>query len=74
MTEITLRDYFAAHAPAIPDWFEPAMPTKEPFRPGDYGYSETPQQKVWRAARAAQRVIQWPWFYADAMLDARTKV
>lgn len=23
---MSLRDYFAAHAPAVPDWFEPTMP------------------------------------------------
>ena len=31
MSEITLRDYFAAHAPdVIPCWFEPVMDSERP--------------------------------------------
>jgi hypothetical protein len=27
-TEVTRRDFFAAHAPVVPQWFKPSMPPK----------------------------------------------
>ncbi len=45
---MTLRDYFAAHAPEPP----------ESWNGGD---------------RALSDIIEWRWYYADAMLKARNK-
>lgn len=43
---LSIRDYFAAHAPAVP----------ENWRSGDKGFD---------------RAIDWRWYYADAMIEAR---
>jgi hypothetical protein len=45
---MTMRDYFAAHAPDAP--------------------------QAWHGAeRNISDLIQWRWYYADAMLQERTK-
>lgn len=44
-TEITLRDYFIAHAPAEPQpWFKPVMPLR-PLRP-NFLKDLTPEQRL----------------------------
>ena len=75
---ITVREYFAAHAPAPPDWFAPVVPKQpEPI----YGVSDAPggrlqtlesvkQQQAWDRNYLMQQVAQWPWAWADAVLAA----
>lgn len=117
---MSLRDYFAAHAPSNPQsWFEPAMPDKpsrlnEPQpEPLDFGVSPANCEKAtrwamdpcwdlneqsefeefvraaknywersgarlseidsWESERKAQRRKQWPYAWADAMLQERSK-
>ena len=55
----SLRDEFAAHAPEIPDWFEPTSRKGEPTV-GDDGYYE------WL-------FFTWRWHFANAMLAEREK-
>lgn len=55
---MTLRDYFAAHAPAEPQsWFEPTMP---PGPPDMHDYYK-------------ELSIQWPYAWADEQLKEREK-
>jgi hypothetical protein len=78
---MSLRDYFAAHAPKRPQsWFVPAMPLKpEPVWDHEhpsrdcFECSPTNWQKRddWTIERDKQRLIQWPYAWADAQLTAR---
>ncbi len=52
---MTLRDYFAAHAPGVPSWFS---------HPKDMMEYEC--EEDW----SMDRLVQWRWRYADAMLMA----
>ena len=61
---VSLRDYFAAHAPEEPQgWFAPVMPTvcPDPFGDKD-AYDE------WQAVCRTERLIQWPHAWADAVI------
>lgn len=71
---MTLRDYFATHAPAIPADFKPLEhietyiddggPHRDPqFRPASKTITES----------GTDHLIRWRWHYADAMLAAREK-
>lgn len=53
---MSLRDYFAAHAPEMPDGWTGIVPLSE---------------RLSRADDMLYRLIEWRWFYADAMLAAR---
>lgn len=70
-TGISLRDYFAAHAPQQPwPWFQPVMPPESSEPVGEFfenldAISESAQEIN------KQRYIQWPYAFADAMLEAR---
>ena len=79
-----LRDYFAAHAPRKPwPWFEPAMPPKPAEQWSTYhrngecgGFCECMPENYrerddWNKERERQKVMQWPYGYADAMIKAR---
>ena len=80
---MTLRDYFAAHAPkSRASWFEPTMlPKPEPIydheHPSEQCFecSEVNWQERldWKIERARQYELQWPYAYADAMLAERAK-
>jgi hypothetical protein len=76
---MSLRDYFAAHAPAECLWcFDVKMPTPRP-KP-DYG--DDPDNKpecafnfmevaAWDNERRRKTRTQWPWVWADAMIAER---
>ncbi len=75
---MSLRDYFAAHAPHEPQfWFKPIMQSKCPETIWDRGmqYENYPTNEReiqnWRDEYDKQRFIQWPMAWADAMLTAR---
>lgn len=83
---MSLRDYFAAHAPAQPwPWFQPSMPPKPDETWSDFHTSgqcgdfceclpENYQARhAWNEERNRQQVIQWPYGYADAMLAERER-
>lgn len=102
---MSLRDYFAAHAPVEPQaWFEPAMaePRQKIPSPLDLSdddrhhwrnydecdpedFHDRPQlqdwlqrrrvavakAEAWDLERAKQRLIQWPYAWADAQIAER---
>jgi hypothetical protein len=85
---LTIRDYFAAHAPRRPYvWFEPKMrPRPKPHydhdHPNERKYEErligcTPVNELELAEyddeRHRQILLQWPYFYADAIIAERAK-
>lgn len=55
---LTMRDWFAANAPEVPEWFEWERNSISPFMP-----SET----------TIQRMVRWKYEYADAMMAQREK-
>jgi len=74
-TGLTLREYFAAHAPAEPaKWFEAEIEPAPPIPSGQL----TPEQilefknktKDWRKKYGMRHSAQWPWAWADAVLAA----
>lgn len=66
---MTLRDYFAAHAPEVPEGFEWAYETKiVNLGIGIDGIGRGPREVK---ESSASRIIRWRWHYADAMLEAR---
>ena len=99
---MTLRDYFAARAPAEPQlWFQPTMPGPRPDYP-DFRALSKDDQDFWRhgggiheiaspamvayaaarneteklqrafdVEREKQRLIQWPYAWADEQIKAR---
>lgn len=68
-----LRDYFAAHAPRYP-WhhFEAVLDIPEPHFDPDSKESMR-SWDAWNEYRSKERALQWPWYYADAMLAQREK-
>lgn len=80
---MSLRDYFAAHAPKQKwDHFKPVMLTPKPEPdwggiPEDQRWDESPnnfeEMANWRAEERRQYEIQWPYFYADAMIAERER-
>lgn len=83
---MSLRDFFAAHAPTPPDWFAPEIsPKPEPeFNCSgtsaheracsrECGDSNWDQRIAWERARERQRLIQWPYVWADLQLGERER-
>ena len=70
MTNIALRDYFAAHAPMAPTWFTSTIAkanvemVPDPARGQGYVKSNT----VVIQETQLQREVRWRFAYADAML------
>lgn len=113
--QLSLRAYFVAHAPAIPDWFEPVLPevkwpeTLHPhasatptinkavsenwsiehannmtrdWHPQDrvqllshLQLTELARQQEEKNAKIEplERVLQWPLYWADAMIERLSK-
>ena len=73
---MTLRDYFAAHAPAEPQpWFEPVTPPRpEAIGPVVDGWPANYQAiEFWEKEYRKQRYIQWPYAWADAQIEERER-
>lgn len=65
---MSLRDYFAAHAPAEPGWwFDPVMDTEKPD-----DYADTAAIRSWEDRRNRERWIQWPYAWADLQIAQRS--
>jgi len=64
---LTARDYFAAHAPDVPDFF----PSQSTLRVVDIGNGMVGPRDI--KETAMERFIRWKFVYADAMLAERTK-
>lgn len=64
---MSLRDYFAAHAPWPPRWgfFIPEVGKKP---------DEARAAQLWQSKLDMLTAIQWPWVWADAMLAERSKM
>ena len=86
---MSLRDYFAAHAPTKPQrWFQPVMPLPRPeaifqcsgttahSQRCHYEYCSEKNWKEladWDTAYVVATLKQWPYAWADAMLAERSK-
>ncbi len=75
MTNIALRDYFAAHAPMAPTWFTSKIPqgkvemVPDPARGPGYVKSNT----IVIDETQLQREARWRFAYADAMVAESSK-
>ena len=70
----TMRDYFAAHAPPMPSWFVPHMPTDRPkaVNPRERDLPDNVEEiRAWDKWRERERWFQWPLCWADQMLARR---
>jgi len=70
MTNIALRDYFAAHAPMVPAWFTSTITKAKvelvPDLARGPGYVKS--NTVVIDETPLQREVRWRFAYADAML------
>ena len=72
---MSLRDYFAAHAPEVPDWFQHLQwqteATTKVSQLGDPGrYAKVIERHI---ESGPQRIARWNYSYADAMIAERGK-
>lgn len=71
---MTLRDYFITHAPPRPTDWVPDMGSPPDFK-GIAGTEEFDRRcelrRLWVREKKIQASIQWPAFWADAMLAER---
>lgn len=72
------RDYFAANAPDVPEWFPYSDYPKEPeYKINAYGSQVYNSKEEWDLYKNActdwsiQRLAAWRYRYADAMIAAR---
>ena len=87
-TGMSLRDYFAAHAPReMWGWYAPTMPQPRPEPLYDHDHRNgsgcltqweciavnRDELDAYDDERRKQWDVQWPYFYADAMLIERAK-
>lgn len=80
---MTLRDYFAAHAPAEPQhWFRPVVSERpraiyHEGHGGEHCWDCSPENyrelEEYDAERRKLALVQWPYAWADAMLAERAK-
>jgi hypothetical protein len=70
MNNITLRDYFAAHAPMAPTWFTSTIVKGKSQMVPDLarGAGYVKSDTVVIEETALQREVRWRFAYADAML------
>jgi hypothetical protein len=70
MSDIPLRDYFAAHAPALPTWFTSTIAKAKVEMVPDLarGAGYVKSNSVVIEETPLQREVRWRFAYADAML------
>ena len=70
MTNIALRDYFAAHAPMAPNWFTSKIAQAKVEMVPDLarGPGYVKSNTVELVESQLQREVRWRFTYADAML------
>lgn len=74
INEITLKDYFMAHAQDEPQfWFVPEMPPRPEAIIEDVRCVNAKSIDAWDAEYNKQRFIQWPAAWANIMLEERGK-
>lgn len=76
-TGLSVRDYFAAHAPVLcPRWFAPKMETDRPkpeHSPIDGLVENSADLDSWNEESMKEASRQWPYAWADMMLAEREK-
>jgi hypothetical protein len=73
---MTLRDYFAAHAPQMPSWFEMRRQTwytREVVPASQLGPGYVKHENVEHLETDEELWFRWRLYYADAMLAERAK-
>lgn len=72
INNITLRDYFAAHAPMAPTWFTSTIPKEKSEMVPDLarGPGYVKNNAVTIIETPLQREVRWRFAYADAMVAA----
>ena len=75
MTNIDLRDYFAAHAPTAPAWFTSTIAQAKSEMVPDLarGPGYVKNNTVVIVETPMQREVRWRYFYADAMMAGSVK-
>ena len=70
MTNIALRDYFAAHAPMAPNWFTSTIAKAKTEMIPDLarGPGYVKSNTVVIEESPLQREVRWRFIYADAMV------
>jgi hypothetical protein len=72
---MTLRDYFAAHAPDMPEYWtapkEMLLPLPQPKGRGPEYAAEWEARNNALKHNALMHEVTWRWAYADAMIKAR---
>lgn len=76
MTNIALRDYFAAHAPMAPTWFTSVITKAKTEMVPDLarGAGYVKSNTVVIEESALQREVRWRFTYADAMVAGSSAV
>lgn len=69
---MTLRDWFATHAPPLPWNFE-QPPYQDPSEITDWSAEAVAARNHEEMKRELAREIKWRWHYADMMLSEREK-
>jgi hypothetical protein len=81
MDNLSPRAYFAAHAPAVPDWFNPKPTVTRPDRRiEDFSGMNAHERAAmrhelavetakWASEQQEHRFFAWAWHYADMMLE-----
>ena len=74
MNNITLRDYFAAHAPMAPAWFTSTIPKEKSEMVPDLarGPGYVKNNAVVIVETPLQREVRWRYTFADAMMSGAT--
>ena len=65
---MTLRDYFAAHAPEVPEWYPV---NKDPFYLAKASNLE--DDDLFTDKDDEDRTISWPYYWADEQMKIREK-
>lgn len=77
-TGMTMRDWFASHAPEVPSWFRSDHPRRAWSKPGTSGIQKPViPDAEWNLTTEKwhmERRVAWAWAYADAMIAAREPV
>lgn len=63
---MSLRDYFAAHAPPVPEWFRVQPDSPAP----SYGH----ERSEWQRRLDKERFFVWRWYYATTMSNLARRI
>lgn len=81
---MSLRQYYAAHAPMVPEWFgiqppdddpKPTLPREIPMGDNGQNYIEGKENyEAWLRRQRERRYFAWRWRYADMMLQSEPEI